>query len=369
MEDLSIQELLQKVYEDALAASSLGTVPELPDEVELAKKVVIALSESAKGVLTVLLTSSFYKLLNPEQDIRLHQVSIVGGYSGRGFDTAFITPWLSANRFPAMRESGWLTRSLEQKMPYDENYPGAIRPVELKKAFLFLINYVQFSSSGALYNLLVSMVADLIEIREKNDIALVVPRNLSIQQIVKVLSYHFNGEYKFEGAARLPVLALYASLRILVNEVQRYCNKILLPLESHSSADSQSHRMGDIDIVNTDNSSFEAVEVKLGRPITVDMVNIAYSKFSCGSTMRYYLLSTSGILEKEQLAIVQKIDNIKRIHGCQVIVNGVLETLTYYLRLISDTTLFLAEYTRLLTEDAAIKYEHREAWNGIVASF
>lgn len=42
------------------------------------------------------------------------------GYSGRSFDTKYITPFMKF-KFPkiAMRESGWLTRSLEQLEPYD----------------------------------------------------------------------------------------------------------------------------------------------------------------------------------------------------------------------------------------------------------
>ena len=43
--------------------------------------------ENCKGVLTVITTSLVYKIYHPEQDVRKHQVSIKGGYSGRVFDT------------------------------------------------------------------------------------------------------------------------------------------------------------------------------------------------------------------------------------------------------------------------------------------
>ena len=97
---------------------------------------ILGRSESAKAVITVILTSAVYKMLNHEQDIRNHQTSIPNGYSGRTFDSKFITPFLKSVKFPAMAESGWLTRSLEQKVPYDSNYSGAIRPDSLKTAFL-----------------------------------------------------------------------------------------------------------------------------------------------------------------------------------------------------------------------------------------
>jgi DNA (cytosine-5)-methyltransferase 1 len=100
-------------------------------------------SESAKGVLTVVLTSIVYKHFNNQQDIRLHQANMENGYSGRSFDTANITPFLKRKNFPAMAESGWLTRSLEQNRPYDKNYPGSIRPKELKDAFIGLVDEIQ----------------------------------------------------------------------------------------------------------------------------------------------------------------------------------------------------------------------------------
>ena len=96
-------------------------------EVKEALNEILGLAESAKGVMTVLLTSTVYKIIHPEQDIRNHQSSIPNGYSGRSFDTQYITPWLKANQFPAMAESGWLTRSLEHKQPYSLEYAGAIR--------------------------------------------------------------------------------------------------------------------------------------------------------------------------------------------------------------------------------------------------
>ena len=76
---------------------------------------------SNKGVYTVLVTLSYYKLLYPKQDIRYHQKALKAGFSGRSFDTKYVTPILRVNDFPCMAESGWLTRSLEQASPYDKN--------------------------------------------------------------------------------------------------------------------------------------------------------------------------------------------------------------------------------------------------------
>src|SRR5699024_2850548 len=102
-------------------------------------KIIISESEKRKGVYTVLITSLTQKIMTPRQDIRLHQHNLDGGYSGRTVDTKYVTPFLKSVGFPAMKESGWLTRSLEQNHPYDKDYPGKITPKKLKSAFLELL--------------------------------------------------------------------------------------------------------------------------------------------------------------------------------------------------------------------------------------
>ena len=56
--------------------------------------IVLQSSEKARGVLTVLITSLVKKITDPSQDIRLHQSKMQGGYSGRTFDSKYITPFL-----------------------------------------------------------------------------------------------------------------------------------------------------------------------------------------------------------------------------------------------------------------------------------
>ena len=70
------------------------------------------------------------------------------------------------------------------------------------------------------------------------------PANLSINCISDLLHNHFDGKYKAEGASRLPVLAFYAIYQCWVAELPRFANMTLLPLESHTSADTRSGRKG-----------------------------------------------------------------------------------------------------------------------------
>lgn len=46
----------------------------------------------------------------------------------------------------------------------------------------------------------------------------------------------------------------------LINETKRFEKKKLLPIESHTSSDKSSGRIGDIDIIDEKKRAFEAVE-------------------------------------------------------------------------------------------------------------
>ncbi len=361
-------EYLEEFYETtmSLVGSDEKIKTDLSTQITNHLDTILEKSESAKAVITVVLTSVVYKILNPEQDIRNHQSSIENGYSGRTFDTKYITPFLKNVKFPAMAESGWLTRSLEQKVPYDSNYSGAIRPQTLKDAFLSTIDYIQTANNNE--KVLSYLLQGLIIQRNKQQIDLAKPHNLPIATIINLLTQHFNTSYSSEGASRLPVLALYASYQCLINEAKRFNNKILLPMESHTSADSRSGRIGDIDIVDEKGKAFEAVEVKHGIPITVQLIKDAFEKFKTTQVDRYYLLSTAHINEDEKEAIDNEIERIKNIHGCHVIANGVIDSLKYYLRLLSDTSEFIENYVNLIEADTALKFEHKTEWNKIIST-
>ena len=65
--------------------------------------------------------------------------------------------------------------------------------------------------------------------------------------------------------------------------------------------------------------------------------------------------------------VEQEIQRIEKIHGCQVIVNGVYDTLKYYLRLLKNTSEFISNYVELLKVDESIKFLHKKKWNDFVS--
>ncbi len=359
-------ELIEEIYQEALIAVGSGSeilsdLEQLPLD-ELA--IIVSKSESSKAVLAVLVTSLLYKIIHPEQDVRNHQTSIPDGYSGRTFDSKHVTPFLKRQNFPAMAESGWLTRSLEQKQPYDSSYPGAITPKIAKTAFLSLLDSVEKGADSR--NYLNVLFQGLVIQRNSQIIKLAKPTALTIGRILSILDRHFHGNYTSEGASRLPTLAIYAAYECLVNECKRFEGKLLLPIANHTSSDIRSGRIGDVDLIGQNERSFEAVEIKFGIPISLGLVQDAYKKFSTTPVDRYYLLSTSETNPDEVTKILAELDRIENTHGCQVIVNGIIPTLKYYLRLLDNTYDFVENYVTLLETDKSIKFEHKERWNQLI---
>lgn len=366
MKNISPDVFIENLYTETMLL--LGSENEIKSNLSTAEKelldIVLMYSQQAKGVLTVILTSVVYKILHPEQDVRNHQSSIPKGYSGRSFDAQCITPFMKAKKFPAMAESGWLTRSLEQKVPYDKNYSGAINPPELKQSFLNILDRVENTADTTAY--LSYLLQGLILQRNKHSIELAKPTSLPISTILNLLEKHFTYRYQAEGASRLPVLAIYAAYQALMPELKRFEGKSLLAIESHTSSDIRSGRIGDIELADEKQRPFEAVEVKHGIAITLQIVQDSYEKFNKTPVDRYYILSTAKSSQNESIAIDAEILRIKNAHGCQLIVNGIMETLKYYLRLLSSPYEFIENYVNLLEEDKALKYEHKEKWNKLI---
>ena len=90
---------LQQIIDNSNSISDINSIP--PEYVRYLQ-LIGKNSEKRKGLYTVLTTLLYYKYLHPEQDVRRHQVQIEGGFSGRSFDTANVTPILKKNKLPSM---------------------------------------------------------------------------------------------------------------------------------------------------------------------------------------------------------------------------------------------------------------------------
>ena len=356
------RDALNDLYEQAMSLyDGDAQPPTLESQYEQDCQTIIDRQDRNRAVLTVLITLLLKKTLDPAQDIRLHQAQMEGGFSGRSLDTSDVTPFMKDMSFPAMSESGWLTRSLEQSVPYNLDYPGSIRPVRVKDAFLNLVDAVQNHNLPP-QDTLIRIFVGLIEFRDRNaNLSLSRPVNLSVSEAVAKINQHHSAQ--LQGAARLPVLAIHAILTILTKELDRYEGCRVLPLEHHTAADSRTNLIGDIHIMDSEGVLFEGYEIKHNIPITSAMIQDSYQKFRATSVRRFYILTTHD--RDDYSEFDPDIWRVAAAHGCQLILNGVDRTLLYYLRLIKDTREFIHQYVSNLESDPSLTYHLKQTWNQI----
>lgn len=367
-----IREELEKMY----AYTKNKNLEELSNEYFLDEKQlnnvnkIVEKEETFKGVYTVLLSSLIYKYFNPRQDVRNHQTIMENGYSGRSFDTKYVTPFLKSKRFRgAMKESGWLTRSLEQNHPYNKSFPGKIRNNDVKSSFLNIFEDVEEKEVKP-ENYIFHIIKRSIDEKEKQNVELLNPikkeEDLNINEIIGLLEKHFSFKYSSRGASILPVVAFQSVYECLVKELFRYKDKKIDQLASHYSSDKSSGSTGDVVVRNNDDSLFEVVEVKYEIEIDDIMIEDAYNKIKSTSVQRYYILSTIEPTKSQKEQFDKRIKEISEEHGVQIIVNGLIKTLNYYLRLLTNTNKFLETYINNIENNPEINYEHKISWNTIM---
>lgn len=329
-------------------------------------KTIVNNKSKNKYLFSILLTACVKKALDPRQDIRIGQKNMPGGYANRTLDQASVTPFLKREGYTHCQASGLESgRNFERPLPWDLSFPTKPKGEGNREAFLGLLDYIQVREGDTGIVAMYLLYSD----RERSDsieATSVPPVEPMIDNIMKVLTKHFD-DSKGQGKSRLPVLALYAIYEQLVQELDRYSEVTLLPLERHTTADLRSGSIGDIQL-DKDGEPFEGVEVKSEISITADMIWELPRKFNGRHVSRYYILSTAKqyIKEKDLESVMVAVKEVQRVTGTQIIPNGLIRTIWYYLRLLSDPSNILRRYAELLEVDPDVRMEMKGAWNQII---
>lgn len=365
-----VQQALDNTLQRAEEIFNLGSPPtfKLLDRFKGAIEKLSELSEKASTGFTNIVTCLAIKAAKPEADIRYHQVQIQdrtkrpAGFNFRGLSEKVVYPWLDAHTFEGAK-SGWQTRTFERPKPYMMDYEENIG--DIKTPFLTAFDEIEEQGADAGEGLAYLFYLQLVR-RESKHILLSVPKAQDILFIVSIFRKHFFHKYKAsKGASRLPVLALHAIYSVMVEELERFRGKVLRPLQEHSAADSQTGSVGDIEVVDpVTNTVFEALEIKHDVPLSVKIIQDVQQKIMDKTIDRYYILTTHAHCEPDD-EIAKKIANLRALYNCQIIANGVMPSIKYYLRLLSDPSKVFPKYVDLLQQDKAIAHEHREVWNKI----
>ncbi len=341
--------------------------------------VLIDKIEQNKSLVSAITTSLIKKIIDPNQDIRLHRTDFENGYSARSLDTNFTSPFFK-KYFPkyANKESAFLTLATRERIKWNltEGNNLKIRNKELKERFLNIFEQIESNKLKAedyllyLFFKLLELTSDDELILQKVEKNIKNVGNININIILEMLSSHFDLKY----ASRLPVIAIYSIYQTLFPLLKKYDNKHLVGLNVHTSSDK--HSYGDIEIYNEDNTPYEIVEIKHNIALNKYLIFDIIKKIDNLKVNRYYLLTTyknsfENVYEEKE--INDLILQFKQNKGVDIIANGILTTLKYYLRFIDDYNLFLENYTKNLLIDSKnsteIKSDHLKKWSDILLKY
>jgi len=388
---------VEKLLEDIYNNSEKGEFRLINEDDKKKIETIVENIDSHKAVATALITSLVKKVLDPSQDVRYHKVDFgrpewdKKGYSARSFDTNNITPWMK-KRFTrwAMKESAWLTRSIEQPHPFTRDFPGRIKRKDVKIAFLEILNKLEenFKTNEEkkqyAYELLKYMISKMKErFNEQMKISRMEftsdmrnKRQLTIQHIIDALDSYFSMKFEQQqGASYLPVIAIYSLLQMVMPSIERYKGKKLGKLRPHTAPDHTSFALGDIEIFNEDGSRFEVFEIKHNITLKIENIEDVISKITKSGELklrRYYILTTAKPdLDPHEVGQIKSIcEDFLHKYGIEIIPNAVILTIKYFLRLTENPEEFIKIFTTNLQksfqEESIIKEEHILKWKNVL---
>lgn len=369
---MTSKEILAQAYKDAATLDFENTPLAVKKDIDL----LVEKIDANKSLVSALTTSLVKKILDPTQDVRLHRTDFENGYSARVLDTQTTSPFFKDN-FPkyANKESSFLTLTTRERIKWtkDEGQNIKIRNKQLKESFLNVFDEIETKNRNpkVYLNYLFAKLIALSRLEETLfQSASLQTENidrLNIHLILEMLREFFAGKL----SSRLPVVAIYSIYEILLPKFARYENKKLLPLQTHTSSDK--HGFGDIEIYNQDGTPFEIIEIKHNIPIDKYLVFDVVKRTKAIKIDRYYILTTfeNGFAGgDEESAVINYILEIKKTSGMDIIANGIITTLKYYLRFVDDYNEFIKVFTaNLITEaksSTEVKNFHLENWTEIL---
>ncbi len=373
------KEILERAFQDAFKLVESNQVADIPSEIQTDIDRLITKIDSNKSIVSALVTSLLKKILDPAQDVRLHRTDFEDGYSARSLDTKVTTLFFKDN-FPkyANKESSFLTLATRERIKWtkDEGQNLKIRDVKLRTSFLNVFEQIEQNKQNP-DTCLRYIFSKLIELSMKESILFEITEeqsretnSLNIHLILEMLGEHF----ATEQSSRLPVVAIYSICEILLPKFERFKNKKLVPLQVHTSSDK--HSFGDIEIYDEENNPFEIIEIKHNIPIDKYLIFDVDKKTKNTNINRYYILTTyqNGFADAgTEQEVIEYILQIKRRTGLDIIANGIISTLKYYLRFVDDCGEFIETYTKNLIADAKnsteVKSFHLEKWNEILKTY
>lgn len=320
-------------------------------------------NKDTKSFISATVTLLLVKHKFPKHDLNKHTAKL-GGISFRTIDTKVTVPILR-KYFPAYvnTATAWLTPTFRGQEPLSEAVRKKTKSKKVKDSFLCFLETIN-KNPEVVEKVLLYLLCRLLKKQEQHkkgveknrkNIQLLLENKppLTINKTIDILEkfLHLSQEKKLY-TARLPVLMLYSIYNLLVSQhIGVYSGKHLAPIKHHTTSDVK-EGYGDIEVYDGDNI-FEAVEVKHNIAINPDIVVTKIYQVSDTPIKRYLFLTTAEpYIEKGYEEEIRKlIEEVKQDKGIEVIVNGVLHTIKYYLRILGDPLKFMKLLMKILYEE------------------
>ncbi len=329
---------------------------------------LICRSIGNRAGVRLLMACLLAKLDNPQVDIRkpYTQIGSPDSFSGRTYDEHYITEFVNKHELPCNPTTAFLTPALRNRntvLTPDIELEG--RPREVYQATLQLLTDVH-ERRVLPDDLLAETVRFLLIVRNERQqrmesllAGLKASQGnvaLSAEAIVTLIEQHLASP----RASRLPVLVVAAAYKAAANHL----GERVLPLESHTAADSQTQAIGDVQItLADDNRVVTCYEMKMKR-VMINDVDLALQKIAnVDYRIDHFIFITTDIITAEVVQYARTI--YERTGGTELVILDCIGFLRHFLHLFHRLRLqFLDAYQELvLTEaDSAVSQPLKEAF-------
>jgi hypothetical protein len=259
------------------------------------------------------------KLWKPEWDTRKHQTGLGGLRSLRTVDHNIVADHLHKLGLYRTGTEGALTRTFEQKSPYTMTYPGEIKPIPMRWAFLRILSRLNESYSQPLAETMLRTFLTQLKSRQTTVTGLQtqtvsIAESVSIQVIATLL----NGIFDLgSGVSVTPAIVVHTAFtvggRILWPSIQ------MVPLKHHTASDSTSKAFGDVEGTR-DGVPALSVEIKHNLSIT-EGITRTFSQKTSSIPFRYILTTkkTATSYTEDDILIGNVTEIVTQLlHSCRV---------------------------------------------------
>jgi hypothetical protein len=288
--DTEIRAILDRNLADYTQVDeTLLDAPTYPGYTETIRQDITTLTGDDKTVapMKVAIVAIAAKLWKPEWDTRKHQTGIGGLRSLRTLDHSTVADHLHKLGLYRTATEGALTRTFEQKVPYTMTYPGEIKPLAMRWAFLRILSrlnesYSQPLAETMLRTFLGQLKARQTEVEGLQTRTVSIVASVPIQTVVNLL----NGIFDLgSGVSVTPAIVVHTAFAVVGSTL--WPSVTMVPLKHHTAADSGSKAFGDVEGTQEGTPAL-SIEIKHNLSITDGIVR-TFSQKTSAIPVRYIL--------------------------------------------------------------------------------